>query len=308
MAMPAQYSQAPHNSQGGYGYSNEYQQQPLVQGGYGGYQQQGGYPPQQGGYPQQGAYPQQPNAANSLRSQTTTSMNLVFFAAACCVMVGSFIGGINLFFKFELVDFLGCCYLFIFGAILAVLDTPFFKTIKAMGDLKMYIGKYIEFLTRVTFKGVTFMFLGSSFFATMWDNNPGDFFMRFLAVVLGLVPFAVGCVALVIGVMKSQKLEKARRHLEMSNIDQRYDQWAQTYRGQLGGLTPTEFNGLTMENGGFKWEEPDLKLIFQALVKNPSWKINAAAQTNAGGRVPSDEPKIPKEDLLEWVKGGLVLL
>lgn len=235
-------------------------------------------------------------------------MNLVFFAAACCVMVGSFIGGIFLFFSFELVDFLGTCYLFLFGAILAVLDTPFFKTMKAMSDFKAYIGKYIEFLTRVTFKGITFMFLGSYLFATMWDNLEGGFLL-FLSVVVSLTPFAVGMVAVVIGIMKSQKLEKARRHLEMSSIEQRYDMWAQTYRGPHGGLTPGEFNNMTMENGGFKWEEPDLKLIFQALVKNPAWKMNAtAAQTNAGGQMAAEEPKIPKDDLMDWVKGGITFL
>jgi len=304
--MPAQYSQAPYGQQGpqgGYGgYNNEqYPQQPLMQGG-------GGYPQQQGGYPQQG-YPQQPNAAsNSLRQmQTTTSMNLVFFAAACCVMVGSSIGGLFLFFAFQLVDFLLMSYLFIFGALLAALDTPFFKTIKAMGDLKMYIGKYINLLTRVTGKGVAFMFLGSTLFATMWNNLEGGF-MRFLAVVLCLVPFGVGVTAVVIGVMKSQKLSKARRHLEMSNIEQRYDQFAQTYRGPHGGLTPTEFNSLTMDSGGFKWEEPDLNLIFNALVTNPAWRISAAAQSGAGQRLPTEDPKIPKDDLLAWVKGGTTWL
>lgn len=308
MAMPGQYSQGapPYGNQpgGGYGYGqNEYQGQPLMQGG--GY---GGYPQQPGNYPQQG-YPQQPNAAaNSLRQmQTTTSMNLVFFAAACCVMLGSFIGGIFLFFSFELVDFLEMSYLFIFGAILAVLDTPLFRTIKAMGDLKMYIGKYINLLTRVTGKGGTFLFLGASLFSNMWYNLEGGFLI-FLSVVLCLVPMGVGLTAIVIGIMKSQKLSKARRMLEMSNIEQQYDRWAQTYRQPNGGLTPAEFNSLTMDNGGFKWEDPDLKLIFNALVSNPAWRISAAAQTNAGGRMQNEEPKIPKEDLLAWVKGGITLL
>jgi len=241
--------------------------------------------------------------------QTTTSMNLVFFFAACCVMLGAAVGGLFLFVKLEWVDFLSMSYLFFFGAILAVLDTPFFKTIKAMGDVKMYIGKYINLLTRVTGKGVTFLFIGSALFCLLWDNLEGVF-IRFLSVVLCLVPFVVGLAAVVIGVMKSQKLGKAQahiKHIEGGALEQRYNQWAQTFPGPNGGLTPLEFNNLTMDNGGFKWEDADLKLIFNALVSNPAWRINSVAQSSAG-RAPSEEPKIPKEDLMSWVKGGLVWL
>lgn len=227
-----------------------------------------------------GQYPQSGNA--SLRGmQTTTSMNLVFFGAAGCVMFAACIAGIALLYSLELVDFLQMCYLFMFGAVLAVLDTPFFKTIKAMGDLKMYIGKYVNLLTRVTGKGVTFVFVGSALFSAMWDNLEGGF-MLFLSVVLCAFPTAVGFIAIVIGIMKSQKLSKARKHVAMGALEQRYDQWAQTYRGATGGLTPAEFNGLTMENGGFKWEDADLKLIFNALVSNPAWRINSASQYQGG--------------------------
>merc|ERR1712217_32335 len=138
-----------------------YDERPLMQDGY---HQYGG-----SGYPTN-----TPN--NSLKQmQTITSMNLVFFAAACCIMLGALIGGLCLFFSFELVDCLGMCYLIVFGGILAVLDTPFFKQVKAMGDLKMYIGKYINLLTRVTGKGVTFLFLGCTLFIMMWDNLEGGF-------------------------------------------------------------------------------------------------------------------------------------
>merc|ERR1719343_1939469 len=102
--------------------------------------------------------------------------------------------------------------------------------------------------------------------------------------------------AIVIGIMKSQKLSKARKHIEQGALEQRYVQWAQTYPGPHGGLTPQEFNNLTMENGFFKWEDADLKLIFNALVSNPAWRINANNQSGVGGRA-MDEPKIPKEDL-----------
>merc|ERR1712151_684716 len=162
---------------------------------------------------------------------------------------------------------------------------------------KMYIGKYVNLLTRVTGKGVTFVFVGSCLFSGMWDNLQGGF-MLFLAVVLCLFPTVVGFISIVIGIMKSQKLSKARKHVALGALEQRYDQWAQTYRGAMGGLTPAEFNGLTMENGGFRWEDADLKLIFNALVSNPAWRINSSPQQSGAPRTVADEPKIPKEDLM----------
>jgi hypothetical protein len=331
--------------QGG-GYDGGYrEQQPLMQqqdyqqGGYPPqttYPGSGGYPPQQGGYPPQGSvapqtqypgagYPPQgsyppgsggynpgggmppqtnyPGAGASM--QTTTSMNLVFFVAACVIMVAALIDSICLLLSGDVLEALELTYLVIFGAILAVLDTPFFKTIKLMGDLRMYIGKYINLVTRVTGKGITFVFLGSTLFCTI-VGTCGNQVWKVLAFFICAVPVLVGIAAIVIGIMKSQKLSKARQHLATGALQQRYEQYAQTFRGPQGGLTPQEFNGLTMENGGFKWEDADLKLIFGALVSNPTWRINPAAQQGPNGR--ESEPKIPREDLLNWVQGGMVWL
>lgn len=245
-------------------------------------------------------------------------MNLVFFAGACCLIVGSFIGFCIAFFRPQLVDVIEMAYIFMFGVILAVLDTPFFKTIKAMGDFKMYIGKYINILTRVTGKGLAFLFLGSDLFCVLWElggddpKNPesSHVAIKVFAVLACFIPVVVGLAAIVIGIMKSWKLQKARKHIEMSGtLETRYDHWAQTYRDSQGGLTPLEFNQLTMDNGGFKWEDADLKLIFNALVSNPAWRgVPGSTQGGPGGRSSADEPKIPKEDLMSWVKGGMVFL
>mmetsp|Transcript_12001 Transcript_12001/g.31751 ORF Transcript_12001/g.31751 Transcript_12001/m.31751 type:complete len:311 (-) Transcript_12001:139-1071(-) len=310
MAMP--------NSGYGGGRGGQYDNAPLMQGGFG----QAGPPPsgsyQGGGYPQHGggAYADGFGGAaggpgnNMLKMSTNTEMNVVFFAAACCIMLGSFIGGISMFFSLQMVDFIGMSYLLMFGGLLAVLDTPFFKTIKLIIDLRMYISKYIQFVTRVTGKGITFVFLGSALFVEMWDNLANNFLL-FLSVVLCLFPVVVGMSFVVIGIVKSSKLDKARNQLAaMGQIEQRYEQYAQTYRGPQGGLTMAEFNGLTMENGGFKFETPDLKLIFNALVSNPAWRPSAmAAQSNQGGYQNQDEQmKIPRQDLLDWVRGGTVAL
>lgn len=297
---------------------------------HGGHGPQGGYPPQGGGYPpqgSQGSYPpqgnynapptninQQPYASNGnyLPQSTGTlkgmaiggSMNDVFFMAACSIMVGSIVTGMCFLFGLKLVNCIALTYLTVFAAVIAVLYTPFFKTIKMVMDAKMYIGKYIQFVTRVTGTGVMFIFLGSMLFVTMYTNAEGGFFV-FLSVILCLFPFLVGCGAMAIGVLKSKKLDKARRQLEHV-IDQRYDHFAQTFRGPTGGLTMNEFNMLTLENGNFKFQSLDLKLIFNALVSNPSWRQQAKSAN--GQYAQNDEIKIPKQDLLEWCQGGFVFL
>jgi len=259
------------------------------------------------------------SGAGGLRQmQSPSRMNLVFFAGACCLILGSFVGFITAFFRFQPVDVIEMAYIFMFGVILAVLDAPFFKTIKVMGEFKMYIGKYINILTRVTGKGLAFLFLGSDLFCVLWqlgsDNSySSHIFIQVFAVLACFIPAAAGLAAIVIGVMKGWKLQKARKHIEMAGtLEQRYNEWAQTYRdvqGCQGGLTPLEFNQLTMDNGGFKWEDTDLKLIFNALVSNPAWRINAAStQGGPAGLCSADEPKIPKEDLMSWVRGGMVFL
>uniref|UniRef100_A0A7S2P2U6 Uncharacterized protein n=1 Tax=Zooxanthella nutricula TaxID=1333877 RepID=A0A7S2P2U6_9DINO len=214
-----------------------------------------------------------------------------------CIVTGAMVGGIALFFSLETVDFLQMTYLTLFGFVLAILDTPFLKSVKIVTESRMYVGKYVQFVTRVTGKGVTLVFLGSALFMTMWDNVEGAF-MEFLAVVLCLFPTVVGLCAIAIGLLKSSKLDKARRMLE-TTIDQRYNHFAQTYHGPQGGLTMAEFNAMTMENGGYKFEPLDLKLVFNALVSNPSWR---------GGPMGNDDWVIPRQDLWEWVKGGIVLL
>lgn len=314
------------------GYGGYQDQQPHFSGG--GYGPQGSYPPQGGNfnappttYNPQGSYgapptnyqphgsPGGPYGSNSGYSTHPSAslkgmsvggnINDIFFGAACCIVLGAFLSGFVLFFTLALVDFIQVTYLMIFGGILAILDTPLFKTIKAVMDAKMYIGKYLQFVTRVTGKGVTLVFLGSALFMTMWHNLEGWFF-KVLTVVLCFFPMLVGFGAIIIGILKSSKLDKARRQVQMV-INDRYAQYAQTHPGPQGGLTMQEFSVLTLENGNFRFEPFDLKLIFAALVSNPSWR--AQPTSTQGGYVnANDNIKLPKQDLLDWCKGGFVFL
>lgn len=259
----------------------------------------GGQPGAQQAQPQKGA----------LGFAMNPDWSQYFFAASCSIMLGSFIGGLCLFFSFELVDFLETCYLMLFGGVLALMDTPCFKTMKTVKDHREYFSKYIGILTRVTGKGIAFLFLGCSLFSTLWDNLESTF-MKFLAFVLCVLPMLVGVAALVIGFIKSQKLNKAREALASQisdSIGTLYDQYARTYPGLHGGLTMVEFGDLTDKLAGFKWEDTDLKLIFNALVSNPAWRANATGFGSHGGQT-IDLARIPREDLLGWVRGGIVWL
>lgn len=58
-------------------------------------------------------------------------------------------------------------------------------------------------------KGIAFLFLGCALFSTMVDNLESST-LKFLAFLLCLIPVVVGVAALVIGFIKSHKLNKAR--------------------------------------------------------------------------------------------------
>lgn len=232
--------------------------------------------------------------------QSTTAMNLAFFGASVSIVANSLIAAIAMFCTGQVVDTLEMVYFIAFGSVLGVLDTPVLKAIKFVEDMKFATQKYIHFLTRVTGKGVTFIFLSASLFCSMWTNLEAGLLL-FFAVTLCFFAFCVGLAALTLGTMKSQKLNKARSHLAQGVLDNRYPFHATTFRGEEGGLTPQEFNNLTTENGGFRWEEADLRLIFNALTVHPAWRTAAAAAQ-------PPQPKISKQDLQQWVVSGGVML
>ena len=51
--------------------------------------------------------------------------------------------------------------------------------------------------------------------------------------------------------------------------------------------------------------DTDLKLIFNALVSNPAWRTNVT-NFSSYGQQQVEMAKIPKEDLMAWVRGGMV--
>lgn len=249
-----------------------------------------------------------PASATLKNMQTTHGLNMVCFAASVGIIVGAFFCSFVFFFDFSPVDYVNMTYIMMFGVIMGILDTPFFKTIKMVVQAKEAIGKYVNILTRVTGKGIAFVFLGSSLLSAMFANyelisNP---FMTFFGTITNVSIILVGIMCITIGTMKSQKLNRAQKQL-VSNFEKKFPDYAHTYRGEArheyagGGLTPEEFNAMCKDLTGFQWEDTDLKLIFNALNTNPAWR-----STDSSTR--SGEPMIPFADLKEWVYNGLVWL
>lgn len=305
--------------QGGYGHGG-YQQDQYGQG-YSqpqtnyqipqtNYQPSGSYPPQ-AGYPGPSGQGEPGDPSMKGMGKPTTMIGMLFFAAACCVVAAALICGFFLLLGGQFPEFLMMSYLLVFGAIMAILDTPFFKQIKALLNLQMYIGKYVNILLRVTGKGLAFVFLSCTLFSGIWNSGDEDHtFMRVLACLLCPPPFLAGVFGISVGLVKSKKLKNAQdtlKEMDMAGaLEQRLDQWAQTYRGERCAFTPLEYNKLCEDTTGIKWEDGDLKLIFDSLVSNPKWR-QSMATTQSSGRQYTDA-KIPKEDLLDWVRGGLVFL
>lgn len=194
-------------------------------------------------------------------------MNLLWFGAACAVMFGGLIGALDLLFTtFAPLDFLDEVYLLLFGAIMFVIDAPLnFKVIREAKDV---VHKYCKFLTRLTGRGVWFIFLGTMTFATLWENSISSF----LAVVLGLFVFAVGVFSTTFGYVKSRKLERVRfqvfQNKQSGKLRQLYDAFAKTAPSL--GLTRQEFNDLSSQLKGVSFDPDEIACIFNALTNGPN--------------------------------------
>lgn len=269
--MSNQYGQPPPTSSGAYGPG----------GGAAGYGQNpyGGQPPP--GY--------QPPVNKGMAA--TNPMNIIWFAAACCVMLGALISFIAELFELQWVDALEMVYFFIFGAILCVLDTPLFAQMLAVSDLKRGVGKYIALLNRVTGKGIVYIFLGSALGSHMWINLESSGFLQFLAVLFGLFIIFVGVASLTIAAIKSRNLNLVRHELRRdgaNSLQNLYELHARM-QPQLG-ITQEEFKKLTPYARGVQFETSDVKLIFNALSTHPTRQY------------------LSIQDLQNWINSSMVLI
>jgi len=285
----------PADQERGYGQNpGGYGGQPPMGGPPGGYAPVGGPPPPgPGGYGQgpPPGYGQPPGAPGSnlpnpsyRMSSTTSPMHLLWFAAACSVMLGALMSFLSELFSWEWVDALESGYLFLFGCLLAVLHTPLFNQVAIVSDLRSGIFKYIAALQRVTGKGLAYIFVGCALWSSMFANVEGGFLL-FFGGLIGLFVVIIGVISVVLAFSKSQSLDKVRQEFrqEPASLKQIYDMHAKM--NPAVGLTKEEFKKMTPFARGVSFEQSDIELIFNALSSHPRKEV------------------ISLEDLNIWVNG-----
>jgi len=227
-------------------------------------------------------------------SQMATSYiypwSFMWFGAAFCVMVGAVISFVQEIFSLEWIDALEMAYLFFFGVLLAIVDTPLFSTINIVTHIRQAVNRFVAILTRVTGKGVVFMFLGCTLWSSMWANVEGGFLL-FLAFFLGTVIELTGVISIILGVIKSRNLNLVRTALKKDSkaLTAQYQQFARMNPNT--GLTPEEFERMSMSlPTPVRFEGSDLRLVFSGISTDPNRMF------------------ISYEDLDQWVTGGFVFI
>lgn len=230
-----------------------------------------------------------PGAAPKFAAAYVYPWSFMWFGAAFCVMVGSMISFLDLVFSLEWVDALEMAYLFFFGVLLAIVDTPLFTQVMVVTSIRQTCNRFVAILTRVTGKGIVYMFLGCTLWSSMFSNLEGGFLL-FLAFFLGGVIFLVGLVSIGLGVMKSRTLNTLRQEFKKdgNQLQQMYTTHARL--NPQTGLTPEEFNRMAPYARGVQFEGTDLKFIFGALSTAPARDF------------------ISLQDLFDWVNGPFVLI
>lgn len=191
----------------------------------------------------------------------------VFWGAAWAVLLGGVVGLLSntvykTFYFFDLCDNL---YLIFFGVLMVLCDAPL--NFAGIVQYQSLIYKYCKFLQLFTGRGIFYIFLGCMVFFTLWDQNEYPFGGLFLGVYV----FAVGFGSTVLGILKSQRLERAREEVKRkgeSQLRNLHRYYARKFPHE--GLTPDEFNQLTTQTAGLTFDATELDYIFGALSSNRS--------------------------------------
>lgn len=224
------------------------------------------------------------------RASGTGLMNVIWFAAALCLVAVGIMGVVATLISFKIADCIEMLYLVIFGSILAVLDTPIFANIKIVPDLKKTISQYVSILTRVTGRGMVFVFLG----CTMWASvtvNVDLLFLKIIAALLTWFTIIVGIGSVGIGLSKSWKAERVRTHFlsapPNTNIEAMYSANAKLQPN--AGMTKEEFGIVVKNVRGMLLSNADLQHIFHCICTDRRREY------------------LSKKDMEDWVHGGLMV-
>uniref|UniRef100_A0A7S1A505 Uncharacterized protein n=1 Tax=Noctiluca scintillans TaxID=2966 RepID=A0A7S1A505_NOCSC len=191
---------------------------------------------------------------------------------------------ILLFLTLQWVDALEMVYLLLFGIILLVMDSPFFVKMSFVPDMRRFVARYANILTRAVGKGVTYFFLGCALGSGIWSNFESTMFLT-IGTILTLAVIYVGLASVTFGAIKSHSLERVKKALGGAPM---YMKHARMQPGL--GITPEEFNNMTSTERGVVFSGSDLRLIFNALSNDPYKQAISSADFEA------------------WARGGCVVL
>lgn len=220
------------------------------------------------------------------------------FAAALSVVAASLIGSSVFLFGggFQFIRWIETTYITIFGLVLCIVDTPILKSMGFVARVKILLQKYVNLLSRLVGKGLTYIFLGSSLLSTSLAKFD-SVLLLILMVLLCLVPIAAGALLIVKGVGTMRKLETFRKFLfqecaqgnQESIMSQKFHQYARNGTA----LTAKEFLDWCNLVSSTLIQGEDMFHIYNALVTTPTWQ----------GSV-DKEPSLSYEDFRDWVVSG----
>jgi len=136
--------------------------------------------------------------------------NWAFFGGACLVFACAVGTGIHWLGHFTLAPatFFFEIFLFMFGGLMLVLDTPIphMQNHKHVQLVRFHIYKFALFMTRFMGRGLWYLFLATMVFSALWDTGIN----WFLGIVSTIYLSVLGVVAMAKGFVMTHKLNRVR--------------------------------------------------------------------------------------------------
>lgn len=218
-------------------------------------------------------------------------MKNIWFFSALGMAIMAAIGFLLSLIEVQWINSIEFLYLFLFSSLVALDTTPFMKEFMLVHKVRAGLFTYVHALSRLTFKGAFFLFVGSSLIASFVNN-----FQQAMAIVGGLVGaigVLVGFITCAGGVRKSFQLSTCRDQLSQNGAQLQNEFLKYAKRdGPEPYLEPDHFVSLCKTLTGTAWQPIDMQQIFSALaMSDPKRHI------------------LYQRDFFEWVsKPGMTVL
>lgn len=226
----------------------------------------------------------QPTGPDVSEKAIAKTWKMLWFTASLGMCVMGFAGAIRTFFSLEWVDGVEFIYMTIFSGLILCKTTPVFEP--AVKKVKKTVVVYVHVLTRFTFTGIFFIFVGSSLLAAFMENIQNSFFWG-LGIFAGFYGCLAGVASVAEGVRKTINLDVIRKDLKHAgSLNGELDKAFANFANPQQVITEREFPKLAQTQG--KVFKPDeINLVLNALSSAPA------------------RNQISKEDFDTWVKSAV---